>query len=60
MAGLMPQRRTREQLERANDRLIQEHREYLQSWIRNDRVSSTERSTELAQPVSSDPDGERR
>ncbi len=33
MAGLVPERRSREELNKANDLLLKEHRAYLASWI---------------------------
>lgn len=33
MAGLVPKRRTSDELERANNQLLEKHREHLQSWI---------------------------
>ncbi len=35
MAGLVPKRRTSDELERANNQLLEKHREHLQSWAKN-------------------------
>ena len=35
MAGLVPKRRTSDELERANNQLLEKHREHLQSWVKN-------------------------
>lgn len=40
MAGLLPQRRSQEEIEQANDRLLKQHFAALESWVR----SSTENS----------------
>ena len=36
MAGLVPERRNRQDIQRANNRLLKEHNESLRSWIEND------------------------
>jgi hypothetical protein len=33
MAGLLPEKRSRNELERANDELIKRHQHHLQSWL---------------------------
>jgi hypothetical protein len=35
MAGLVPKRKTRDEIERANEELLQRHRAYLEAWIAN-------------------------
>lgn len=40
MAGLVPERRTRRELEQANAELIEKHKQHLQSWVR-DKSSPT-------------------
>jgi hypothetical protein len=41
MAGLIPERRTRKALERANAELIERHKRHLQSWV-SDKAASSE------------------
>jgi hypothetical protein len=38
MAGLVPERRSKEELNKANDLLLKEHRAYLASWIAQEAV----------------------
>jgi len=38
MAGLVPERRSKEELSKANDLLLKEHRAYLASWIAQEAV----------------------
>jgi hypothetical protein len=40
MAGLVPVRRSREELNRANDLLLKEHRAYLASWIAQEAIAT--------------------
>lgn len=42
MAGLIPIRRTVEELDRANAKLLREHQEYLASWIEQRKHQSSE------------------
>lgn len=41
MAGLVPERRNREELDRANNALLERHREHLRSWVA-DRTAASE------------------
>jgi hypothetical protein len=47
MAGLVPNRKTREELERANSTLLERHREHLRAWVADNakRDSGEDRST---------------
>lgn len=45
MAGLVPKRRTSDELERANNQLLEKHREHLQSWINNKEVTKAKESS---------------
>jgi len=38
MAGLVPERRSKEELNKANDLLLKKHRAYLASWIAQEAV----------------------
>ena len=38
MAGLIPERRSKGELSKANDLLLKEHRAYLASWIAQEAV----------------------
>jgi hypothetical protein len=44
MAGLLPERRSRSDLERANDELIKKHRHHLQSWLSEKAANSLTKS----------------
>ena len=44
MAGLVPERRNREELERANNTLLERHRAHLRSWVANRTTSSEDRT----------------
>jgi len=44
MAGLLPERRSRNELERANDELIKRHQHHLQSWLSDKTADSHARS----------------
>jgi hypothetical protein len=44
MAGLLPERRSRNELERANDELIKKHRHHLQSWLSETAADSGAKS----------------
>jgi len=39
MAGLNPKKRSGVELKRANDQLLQRHREHLQSWVEHKTTS---------------------
>jgi hypothetical protein len=41
MAGLLPERRSRNELERANNELIKRHQNHLQTWLL-DKAANTE------------------
>ena len=44
MAGLVPGRRSREELNKANDLLLKEHRAYLASWIAQEAIVAPQSS----------------
>jgi hypothetical protein len=44
MAGLVPERRSREELNKANELLLKEHRAYLDSWIAQEAVAGPQSS----------------
>ncbi len=44
MAGLVPEKRTRQELERANAELIERHRRHLQSWTA-DKAANVDRKS---------------
>jgi hypothetical protein len=44
MAGLLPEKRSRNELERANDELIKRHQHHLQSWLSEKVANSATRS----------------
>jgi hypothetical protein len=64
MAGLLPERRSRNELERANDELIKRHQNHLQSWISEKAAnsgtksmrSSAQQHSEMSSQISSDRD----
>jgi hypothetical protein len=35
MPGLIPKRRSRQEIERADDRLLRKHKEYLEAWVKS-------------------------
>jgi len=57
MAGLVPERRSREALERANAELIERHRQHLQSWAA-DKAANSRSSGGSQQPVTRQPANE--
>jgi len=48
MAGLVPEKRTRQELERANTELIERHKRHLQSWTA-DKVAVANRKSANSQ-----------
>ena len=56
MAGLVPVRRSREELDQANDSLLKEHRAYLASWIARETVTAQENSDKEAESHKSSAD----
>jgi len=48
MAGLLPERRTREELERANATLLEKHWQHLQSWVAHSKMTISKDNSDPA------------
>jgi len=44
MAGLVPKRRSRSELERANATLLEKHKDHLRTWVASKRAASKSES----------------
>jgi hypothetical protein len=50
MAGLVPEKRTRQQLERANAELIERHKRHLESWTADKAATAARRTANTQLP----------
>jgi len=50
MAGLVPKRRTRNELERANETLLERHKDHLRTWVEGKKAAFKSQNKKTEHP----------